>query len=173
MLQRRLSIAHIIPLHPGEEPLGQYRLPQADIVRFVLPSYASHVILDNTPDSKTAAKTTVKIYRLEHRTLTVEEFVNTRNRPNLITSPYHPSTYRPYFLGEFDVLGNLLNPQEPMLYWLVPINPRPGGTPPGDPNKRNFIDFLSIHALDTLNLKEDEVDDPKFRDRVFNWDQLR
>ncbi len=181
MLPRRRAIAHIIPLHPNEEQLSQYRLPEATVARFVLPSYASHVILENIPPALTG-KTTVKLYRMEHRTLSVEEFANVRGKgPG--ANPYSPTTYRPFFLGEFGYVADpdhpgatrieLLNPQEPMLYWLVPILPRPGGVPPGDPNKREFVDFLSIHALDPLNLSIDEVDDPKFRDRVFDWSQLR
>ncbi|MBP3957124.1 hypothetical protein J8F10_17810 [Gemmata sp. G18] len=182
MLPRRRMVLRSIPLHPAEEETIQYRLPQPEVARFVLPSYASHIILENT-DAAGAGKTTVKIYRLEHKTLSVEEFTNVLNRPGVISSPYHPSTYRPYFLGEFGFVPDpdkpgathieLLNPQEPMLYWLVPIGPRPGGRPPGDPDKREFIDYMSIHALDTLNLSERDVDDPQYRDKVFDWNQLR
>lgn len=124
-----------IPFHPGEPIYLQYRLPNPDILRFLLPSYAQHVILTNTPDPETAAKTTVKIYRVEHRLLGAPEFIKGMN-------PYHPTTYKPYFVGEFDVYGNLLNPQEPMLYWLVPVIPRP--TP--DEKGRTYLDFLSEHA---------------------------
>ena len=148
-------------------------MPQAEVARFILPSYASHVILENTPDKDAAAKTTVKVYRLKHNTMSVDDFTNWRKRPNASTSPYHPTTYRPFFLGEYNVHGTLVNPQEPMLYWLVPIAARPGGVPPGDPNKREYVDFMSIHALDPLNLSVDEVDDPKFKGRVFDWGQLR
>lgn len=182
MLPRRQAVAHLIPMHPTDEPAAQYRLPQPEVARFVLPSYASHVILEHT-DRAEAGKTTVKVYRLEHRTMSVEEFANPRNRTGATTNPFDPITYRPYFLGEFGFVADpekpgstrieLLNPQEPMLYWLVPIAPRPGGVPPGDPNKRPFIDFMSIHALDPLDLNASDVDDPKHRDRVFDWSQLR
>ncbi|MDY3553457.1 hypothetical protein R5W24_002559 [Gemmata sp. JC717] len=181
MLPRRQAVAHLIPMNPSEEPLSQYRLPQPEVARYVLPSYASHVILEHAPPGL-AGKTTVKIYRVEHRTMNVEEFANPRHRPGS-TSPYDPTTYRPYFLGEFGYVADtekpgaarieLLNPQEPLLYWLVPIVPRPGGVPPGDPHKRPFIDFMSIHALDTLDLNAGDVDDPKHRNKVFDWNQLR
>ncbi len=182
MLPRRKMVLRSIPLHPADREETQYRLPQPEVARFVLPSYASHIILENT-DAARAGKTTVKIYRLEHKTLSVEEFVNAFDRPNMITNPYHPSTYRPFFLGEFGFVPDpdkpgstrieLLNPQEPMLYWLVPVAPRPGGRPPGDTNTREYIDYMSIHALDTLNLSERDVDDPAYRDKVFDWNQLR
>jgi hypothetical protein len=170
---RRAQVQAIPPPSTPEEAILQYRLPQPEVSRYVIPSYASHIILENTANADEAARTTVKMYRLEHATMSVDEFINWRGATKAVTDPYHPSTFRPYFLGEFNARGELLNPQEPMLYWLVPVYPRPGGIPPGDQNKREFIDFLSIHALDPLNLSIDEVDDPKFRDRVFDWNQLR
>ena len=100
-------------------------------------------------------KTTVKVYRLEHQTLDVGEFTGVTQPEGKPIDPYHPATYRPYFLGEFgwkpdpDHPGvprvELLNPQEPMLYWLVPVIPRPEGSPPG-PDGKDYIDFLSQHA---------------------------
>jgi hypothetical protein len=173
--QRRLQMP--IPMHPGDEQEIQYQLPNAEVVRYIIPSYASHVILEHTPDAKTAARTTVRVYRIQHNTMPVEEFVNARKRPGMITDPYHPTWYRPYFLGEFNAVGTLLNPQEPMLYWLVPILPRPGGVPPGSTTKREFLDYLSFHALgpDLLgpDTTVDDLSEPRFKDRVFDWGQLR
>lgn len=140
------------PLHPTEPEMMQYRLPNQEVARFLLPSYAQHLIWEQTPDQATAARTTVKVYRLEHRTLSVQEFVGVGGRKP--QDPYHPATYRPYFLGEFDALGRLVDPQEPMLYWLLPVIPRASG--PGDLNKRDFTDYMSIHA-----------------GREFDWSQLR
>lgn len=167
-----------IPLHPGDEFEGQYILPNPDVVRYVLPSYAQHVILENMPNNaEVLRKTTVKIYRVQHNTLSVEEYINALKRPGVITNPYHPTTYRPYFLGEFNVRGDLINPQESMLYWLVPILPRPGGVPPGATNKREYIDWMSFHALgpDVLGMETtaDDLGKAEFKDRVFDWDQLR
>src|SRR5437764_10606756 len=80
--------------------------------------------------------------------------------------PYHPTSYRPYFLGEFgfrkvpDNPGStkidLLNPQEPLLYWLVPILPRPEAPARGDKDRKDYVDYLSQHA-----------------GHDFPWDQLR
>jgi hypothetical protein len=174
MYQRRMIVAgpNAIPIHPTDDIESQYQLPQPEVARFVLPSYASHVILEHTPDKATAAKTTVKVYRVQHNTMLVEEFTNARNRPGTVTNPYSPLTYRPYFLGEFYADGTMVNPQEPMLYWLVPILPRTEGLLPGS-TKRDYIDCMSIHALDTLNLSKDDVDDPKYKNQVFDWNQLR
>ena len=40
----------------------------------------------------------------------------------------------------------LLDPQAEMLYWLVPILERQGGGVPGDAKKKDYLDFMSIHA---------------------------
>ncbi len=175
MLPRRAQSP--IPLHPFDDQETQYQLPGPEVARFTMPSYASHVILEHTANVDEARRTTVKMYRVQHSTMSVEDYVNARKRPGAVTSPYHPTTYRPYFQGEFDARGNLVNPQEPMLYWLLPILPRPGGAPAGDPTKRDFLDYMSFHALGPDGLGPDTtVDDlgsPKHKDRVFDWNQLR
>jgi hypothetical protein len=33
-----------------------------------------------------------------------------------------------------------------MLYWLVPNVPKRGGASPADPEKKDYIDYLSKHA---------------------------
>ena len=38
--------------------------------------------------------------------------------------PYNASLYMPYYQGAFDKDGKLIDPTDPMLYWLVPINQR-------------------------------------------------
>jgi len=166
-----------IPLHPTDELDIQYQLLQPEVARYIVPSYASHVILENTPDKESAAKTTVKIYRLQHNTMAIEDFINWRKNPESNTNPYDPTTYRPFFLGEFDARGNLLDPQEPMLYWLVPITARPGGTPPGDTTKRHYLDYMSFHALGPEVLGPqttvDQLGEPRFKGITFDWSQLR
>jgi hypothetical protein len=178
LIGRRKLVRGAIPLPESyEEQIVQYRLPMPEVARFVIPSYASHVIMENTADTDEARRTTVKMYRLEHSTLGVEEFINWRKNPAINSDPYQPITYRPYFLGEYNARGDLLEPQEPMLYWLVPITPRPGGVPPGDSTKRDFLDYLSFHALgpDGLGMETtvDQLGEKRFEDRVFNWKQLR
>jgi hypothetical protein len=89
---------------------------------------------------------TVKIYRLEHRIVPVASYAAG-------TDPYHPLTYRPYFLGEFYLdaetdRGELLDPQDPMLYWLVPILPKQPTLTPGSrvTAEDEIEDYLSKHA---------------------------
>ncbi|MCS7020233.1 MAG: hypothetical protein NZU63_00220 [Gemmataceae bacterium] len=168
---RRLSRLSLIPLHPTE-PIGlQYRLPNSDVMRYLLPSYASHVILYHTPDAETAARTTVKIYRLEHRTLRVETFA-ARQPDGSYPSPFHPTTYLPFFMGEFDARGELIHPQDELLNWLVPVMPRePRPNDPDDPFRKTYLDYMSVHALELTPqevLKADEAEGV-----VFNWSLLR
>ncbi len=172
---RKRREQHIAIPSPPEEPFSQYRLPQPDIARYVLPSYASHVVLQHTKDKDEAARTTVKIYRLEHTVMPVELFTNARKAPGATVDPYHPTTYRPFFLGEFDARGTLLDPEEPMLYWLVPILPRPGVGAKASDKRAPYADYMSLHALELDGLKGIEVfdDDPKERERAFDWARLR
>ncbi|HEV3384019.1 MAG TPA: hypothetical protein VG097_04350 [Gemmata sp.] len=167
MYSRRYSMMFRIPYHPTDPQLIQYKLPNSDVARYILPSYASHVIVWNTPDKETAARTTVKIYRLEHRDLSGDRMAGG-------DLPYHPSTYRPYFLGEFDALGNLIDPREVFLYWMIPIiqsQSQPLPDVEGNPYKKSYHDYLSVHALDMpLNdVLKANVNDGK----VFNWSLLR
>ena len=169
--RRRKEMRMVYPMHPLEPEWFQYRLPIPTVTRFLLPSYASHVLLQNTPDKEAAAKTTVKIYRLEHRTMPAEQF-GIKLPNGKYQDPYHPGTYRPYFLGEYDAYGTLINPQEEMLYWLVPIIPRtPAPNDPDDPFKKDYLDYLSVHALG-MQLK-DVLKADETKGQVFDWSQLR
>jgi hypothetical protein len=155
-----------IPYHPLTNFSAQYAVPNADVTRFVLPSYASHVILEHRYE--VANKTTVKVYRLDHQTTPVEQF-RAKLQNGEHPSPYHPGTYRPYFLGEFNAWGELVAPQDPFLYWLIPIYPRFPG--PGDPIQKTYEDYLSVHALDMRI--EDVMKADEKAGRVFNWSQLK
>lgn len=143
---RRNQAAVQYPSNPNEPGYLQYRLPTPEVSRFLLPSYAQHLIIDRTPGEDAAGRTTVKIYRMEHRTLGVGEFTGVGTPDGRPVDPYAPTTYRPYFLGEFDAHGTLVDPKDAMLYWLLPIIPRPpGGAAGGEPAKP-FDDYMSKHA---------------------------
>jgi hypothetical protein len=171
MMTRRAAKQGVIPFHPVDAAGFQYKLPYPDVARFLIPSYASHIVVKHTPNKDTAAKTTVKLYRLEHRTMLPEEFAARQPNGDYF-DPYHPSTYRPYFLGEYDARGNLINPQEDLLYWLLPIIQRtPSPNDPDDRFKKTYDDYMSVHALDWA--LEDVRKADEFKGPVFNWSQLR
>jgi hypothetical protein len=125
----------------ADPPYLQYRVPQVDKSRYLLPSYARHILTEYSRPGWTAVR--VKIYRLEHRILPPQDYDKRSTGTGQALEPYHPTTYKPFFLGEFDRGGNLVDPQDPMLYWLVPILPkRPA---PGSDDK-DYVDYMSKHA---------------------------
>jgi len=130
----------LIPFNPFEPAEAQYRIPSPFTSRYLLPSYAQNVIYEESPNPETMKKTTVMVYQLVHRTMNVLEARNSFH-----ADPYAPSTYRAYYLGEYDVFGNLVNPKDPMLYWNVPVYPKQPGQF-SDPNPDKFEDYLSRHA---------------------------
>ena len=130
-----------IPIAPPEtEPWGvQYKIPSPRITAVILPSYIRHLVSNyTTPDQ---IPVSIKVYRLEHRIMPPSTYATD---PKF--NPYHPTTYRPYFLGDYDANGTLIDPQDPMLYWLIPIVYKPGGATPGDPRNRDYEDYLEKHA---------------------------
>jgi hypothetical protein len=179
-LAERLPGEPFYPFHPGDAWFNQYRAPRPDISRYVLPSYAQHVLLENTPDTETAGRTSAKVYRLEHETLSVHEF-----RAKI--DPYHPATYRAYCLGEYrfkpdptDPAGRrkrieLDDPQEKMLYWLVPVIHKQSAGIAADTSPKDYLDFLSAHALSTTSrpVTVEDLDREPYKSLAFNWSQLR
>ena len=128
-----------IPVAPQDiEPLGlQYKVPSSMITSTILPSYVRHIASHHTTAERVPVM--IRVYRLEHRIVP----------PALLVTgidPYHATNYRPYFLGDYDANGELIDPQDPMLYWLIPIVHKPGGVAPGDARKKDFDDYLEKHA---------------------------
>ena len=139
-----------IPLAPDYvmPVVNQYRVPQAHITRYVLPSYAKHLAVELTGPGRRVLST--KVYRLEHHIVRTPVFARGGD-------PFHPTTYHPYYLGEYDADGRLTDPQDPMLYWYVPVVTRPGGPAPG--KRQDFDDYLSRHAGYELHLFQPYKDD--------------
>ncbi|WP_020468850.1 magnesium transporter [Zavarzinella formosa] len=148
---------------------AQFLPPQDFVIRNTLPSYAMHFAKRyGRPGRKVAS---VKIYRALHEVLTMERF-RTMNMPtmNLTNpgafkwhedhpvvgkpyrlSPYYPTLYNPYFQGEFDTNGKLMNPTDPELYWMIPILDLKTYEPNDKPvmkseYDRYFTDYVSVHA---------------------------
>lgn len=122
---------------PEDALLNQYRMPRYDITRYLLPSYAAHLIHAYTTDAKKV--TSVKIYRLDHPIPNLFQFSQKK------WNPHHPIGFRPYYLGEFEPTGDgtaaLKDKQDPMLYWLTPILRKER-----DAQGREYEDFMSKHA---------------------------
>ncbi len=135
---RRLAVFSMPDPSRCNEPVNmQYRIPQPHLYRYLIPSYIRHMAQAySAPDSKVIG---IKLYRVEHRIITSTAFVKG-------LSPYHPTTYKPYYFGEYTPEGKLIDTQDPMLYWLVPVLPKPNGAAPGDPEQIDYDDHMSRHA---------------------------
>jgi hypothetical protein len=123
-----------IPYAPPEvEPLQfQYRIPSQSITSYILPSYVRHVAEHNRTAEQVPVK--IRVYRLEHRIIRQQYLLN--------NGPFEPATYRCYFLGDYTPDGRLIDPQDPMLFWLVPIIPKPNA---GD-GESKYDDYFEKHA---------------------------
>jgi hypothetical protein len=138
----------------------QYRAPN-DTSKKLIASIARRVM--QTAEVKDGARpTSVRMYRVIQQMLSPLEIAQKK-------SPIEPTKYLPYFLGEFDDKGNLIDPNEPFLYWLVPIvvvpssfpDPKlmtPNGAPialtrvmPPPPNVE--LDGLEMHAAGPIKEK--------------------
>lgn len=141
VVQRRLVAGQVlgiptpdeISLHVAGTP--QYRVP-GDSSRRMLRSYARYFALAHPHDDPAVPVTGVKIYRVVHAMIQPGAFVTG-------VEPTDPVLYLPYYQGEYDRAGNLKDPADPFLYWLVPIL-RPAG--PGS----EVRDFLELHAAHSL-----------------------
>lgn len=107
----------IIPMLPDLLPTQQYRMPN-EHARQIIASYARHVAKTWDTGRPGVKIKSLKIYLTLHRMLSQKEFANGWD-------PFDPSTYWPFFVGEFDIEGVLRNANDPMLYWVVPILPGP------------------------------------------------
>jgi hypothetical protein len=99
--------------HPDLVPALQYRPPNEMTRNHVIPSfvrYAAYMLSDSQPERVAS----IRLYRVEHRIIMPHELLQHVN-------PYDPTLYRPYYQGEFTADGKLKNPEDPMLYWVVPI----------------------------------------------------
>jgi hypothetical protein len=105
----------------------QQYLPPNDSSRRLLSSYARHVCLAQHPTHPEWKVKSVKIYRVVHMIPAVGAFVIER------VDPRDPENYRPYYMGEYDPAGHLLDINiydvnrniikrgDPFLFWLLPM----------------------------------------------------
>jgi hypothetical protein len=146
-VQRHLPI----PLVSGMAENWQYREPTEDSRRLI--GKAAQRILWRAPpaDNPSAKVRSVKVYRVTHLILTPSELAKG-------VDPLEKTKYLPFFLGEYDGKGNLVDSFDPFLYWFLPITYVPRDFPgnnSGPPvialndkkEKDNFLlDCLEMHA---------------------------
>jgi hypothetical protein len=136
-----------IPLHPPPFWVDmQYRLP-TEAAKRLLAEYARHIAHEYPTSTKGSGVVGVKIYRVVHRMLDPWEMA----RPD--SDPKAEWTYMPFYQGEFTKDGVLKDPNDPFLYWLIPIftedqeviNIQNPNGPPGG-MARVTRDCLKIHV---------------------------
>jgi hypothetical protein len=126
MKQARGVLTNDFPLHPDLPVEFQYRAP-SEHGRHIINGYAAHAARVLGTGRKDAAGNAVpvhdvKVYLTQHDMLSQIDYQRRAD-------PYAPQTYKPYFVGQFDVEGKeLMNEfDRAMLYWLVPILRTPAG----------------------------------------------
>jgi uncharacterized membrane protein YphA (DoxX/SURF4 family) len=93
---------------------------------------------DENPDAEVK---TVKAYRLVHKLITAPEMASGLDPDDEIFD-------YPYFMGEFTPEGEMINPKDPFLYFLLPITKEPERVPGGPPDTFRLVlkNRLKMHA---------------------------
>jgi len=103
-----------IPAYPKMDAMSQYRVPNA-LSKEMLRSFARYVTYTKAHETEPPRKVaSVKIYRLLHNFLQPQELADGMDPDSLWL-------YSAYFQGEYDTNGNLLDPEDPLLWWMIPI----------------------------------------------------
>lgn len=157
MKRQRLMIAqgqNGIPLDASLTFEMQYRLPPDTVREHLLPSYVRHVanMTENQHDDGVTPIDSIKVYRVEHSIPSPADL-------KLGVKFYDETTYRPFYMGEFNANGALLNPADPLLYWLIPILWERKGpevpawqTPRTNPEAFRIVDGVKRHTGSDHNL---------------------
>jgi hypothetical protein len=158
-ISRRRQNGAGLPWGPDKKPIPmvldidlnmQYQQP-TEISEQQIASLARHIWHYPPAQRQGAEIKSVKVYRVKVHVLTPYQLAKGRD-------PFDPLQTAPYFMGEFDEKGTLLNPKDPFLYWYLPVVrvspnfPEPGTGLPVvnvrvDPPKFNkLLDCLEMHA---------------------------
>lgn len=136
-----------IPLYPTMDLSMQHREPTPYSNEMVI-TYARFIAHLEARETGKAVRS-VKVYRVIHNLPQPKEIADG-------VDPTEKNFYYPYFQGEFTPEGKLMNPQDPYLYWLIPIvktyDPagfRAGKLRPARPDEEahlKLLDLLEVHA---------------------------
>lgn len=153
-LQRRnlSGLAHqpqITPLNRSMSQSYMFKEP-AEYSKKTLAAYALYLTkkFAHPPEKPNISIDNIKIYRVTHAIITPAEM--SRGEDAL-----DPTLYLPYFMGSFDKNGKLIDPNDPFLYFLLPIT---RSTNPNEPTVS--INSLNIHAGDVKIVPEKEGGKP-------------
>jgi len=102
----------VVPFHTDIPEAQQYTYPTLASKK-LLESYARHVASLPPPEEGWTFRS-VKIYRVLHVLPTIKAIVDGRE-------PQDPLWFRPTYAGEYDAAGNMLDPNDPFLWWVLPV----------------------------------------------------
>jgi hypothetical protein len=103
----------LVPMNPAFPKIQQFAPPQ-DYIKRYLQSFARHVIQKHQAQFPGRTYTSVRIYRVVHRIIPQQFFFAG-------LEPTDPEFYTPIYFGEYDPEGTLHHPDDPLLYWQLPI----------------------------------------------------
>ena len=158
--RRRQTVIEKYPPDPKEGLTGQLQIPRPDIVEFIFPAYVKHIAAQPQYKIPDRPIESIRVYRVTHKIIPPDILVGD---PDSESNKYgtdlnDPTTYLPFYMGQYDAAGELMDPADPMLYWLVPIRKSPGTNvedfkprPRGQQMtlseyKRLYEDFVYKHA---------------------------
>jgi hypothetical protein len=133
-----------IPLNPTELPAQQYH-PPSDSSQRLLRSYVRHVAgnypSQDNPDAKVRS---IRVYRVTHRIIWPQQLA-------MGFEATDPAFYDPMYYGKYDAEGDLLEPNDPFLYWGIPVYVQPKvdfSTLSRSPRKDDYelFNYMEIHA---------------------------
>jgi hypothetical protein len=144
-----------IPPHPLLQETLQYREPTAYSKR-MLETYTRFIARHTPhPTDKEKKVTSIKTYRVLHLILSPNDI---KRR----TDPDDPTNYYPFFHGEYTPDGKLRNPDDPFLYWMVPIVKTTQlqavvGRARREDQREMIVDYCAMHAAlgESRNLSGD------------------
>jgi hypothetical protein len=141
-----------IPLPIETAPIIAYQPPE-EYSRVMVAAYARYVAhhWPHPDDNPEATVKTVKAYRLIHQIISapqIEEGMSAND----------PVFDWPYFMGEFNADGVMLDPTDPFLYFWIPIRTEAEAPPPGVISQPTSVlrNYLEIHANGRPETKEDQ-----------------
>ncbi len=102
-----------VPFHQFIPNDGQFQKPNLSSQR-MYETYVRHAARTPHPIQPKWPVHSVKVYRVTHMIAPWNAFVAGMD-------PQDPEFYRPYYMGQYKSDGKLMNPNEPLLYWLLPI----------------------------------------------------
>ncbi|MFO0970341.1 MAG: hypothetical protein U0793_32735 [Gemmataceae bacterium] len=131
----------LVPFHPSVALTSQYAAPTQN-VQHLVESFVRHISTRPHPDHPDWKLRSVKVYKVKHELFGWDQMLAKRD-------PTDPVTFSPWYMGEYDPNGVIVNRKDPFLFWMLPIL------------RNNYSDPSSPLSL-TLSFMHRHAGDPKW-----------